>query len=155
MTGADKETYIKIAENTGVFRPVEINCLREIIDDYERRPAVDYFLIDERIDGRICGFVILGTTPLTDFSWDIYWLVVDKECHRKGVGRRLLAKLETFVLEKGKKAVLRIETSSKKEYAAAHGFYERTGFAKVGMIPHFYTENDNLLIFCKEAVAGR
>ena len=152
MTGADKEIYIKIAENTGVFRPVEIYCLREILDDCERRPETDYFLFDEREDGKICGFVILGTTPLTDFSWDIYWLVVDSSWHRKGVGKKLLAKAEAFVLGKNKRAVFRIETSSKKEYAAAHGFYERTGFAKVGAIPHFYTENDSLLIFSKHLI---
>jgi len=88
--------------------------------------------------------------PLTEFSWDIYWLLVDKHWQGKGIGQQILSEVETFILKKQSQAVLRIETSTAREYLHARNLYQKQGFKEVGRIPHFYREDDDLLIYYKE-----
>lgn len=144
------DSYCEIAANTGVFRSQEIDILREILEDCQKTIPAHYIVFDERYDDGILGFLILGRAPMTDFSWDIYWLVVDKKKHGQGVGKKLLQRAEKFVSEGGKRAVLRVETSSKHEYSAARKFYLKNGFSESGRILHFYSEGDALVIFSKE-----
>lgn len=93
--------------------------------------------------------MIFGKVSLTDFSWDIYWMAVDKELQGKGVGHRLLDRTEQFILGIDTKAVLRIETSAKAQYEPTRNFFKRNGFLEVGRIPDFYTEGDGLINYYK------
>lgn len=141
--------YSGLAEKTGFFRPVEIDILKEVITDYQKAPGKDYFFFEEKGKELISGFVIFGRTPLTDFSWDIYWIAVGKDSQGKGVGRRLLKRVEDFILADNEKAVIRIETSGKEQYDSTRNFYDRTGFKEAGKIPDFYAEGDSLLNYYK------
>lgn len=141
--------YLKLAEHTEFFRSPEIDILKEVILDYQKTPNKDYYFFEEKDGGRLSGFIIFGRVPLTDFSWDIYWIAVDKGMQGKGVGRKLLNRAEKFILGTENKAVLRIETSGKAQYGSTRNFYERTGFLEAGSIPDFYTEGDGLLNYYK------
>lgn len=141
--------YLKLAEDTGFFRAQEIEILKEVILDYQKAPNKDYFFFEQREGGNLSGFVIFGRVPLTDFSWDIYWIAVDKKTQGKGVGRGLLDRVERYILGTDKKAVLRIETSGKTQYGSTRNFYARTGFVEAGAIPDFYAEGDGLLNYYK------
>lgn len=143
------EEYLRLAQNTGFFRSAEIDILKEVILDYQKAPNKDYVFFEEKEGGRVSGFIIFGRVPLTDFSWDIYWIAVDKDLQGKGVGRKLLERTEQFILATDKKAVLRIETSGKTQYGSTRDFYKRTGFFEAGAIPDFYAEGDGLLNYYK------
>ena len=143
------DEYTRLGERTGFFRPIEIDILHEVITDYQKAPGKDYFFFEETQDGKLAGFVIFGRTPLTDFAWDIYWIAVAHDIQGRGVGRRLVERTEEFILKDHKKAVIRIETSGKKQYEATLVFYKKTGFAQAGAIPDFYSEGDSLLNYYK------
>ncbi|MEW6087155.1 MAG: GNAT family N-acetyltransferase [bacterium] len=145
-----KEIYIKIAEETSAFNPAEIEILDEVLADYFDNPKTTYILFDERNNDRILGFALFGRSPMTKFSWDIYWMVVGKEFQRKGIGKKLQERIEKHVLKKGEKAILMVETSSKPEYEATRNFYRKTGFIEMGRVPDFYKEDDSLVIFYKK-----
>lgn len=149
-----EEFYIKVAEDTEVFNPQEIAVLREMVGECLTIPGKNYFLFDEQQDTKILGFVIFGRIPLTEFSWDVYWLVVDKMFQGKGVGKKLLVRVEDFIAESQARAILRIETSARKDYVRARGLYIKQGFIEIGRILHFYAPNDNLVIFYKEVKHG-
>ena len=144
-----KDVYLKIAEQTSAFNPAEIEILDEVLTDCFEDPKTTYILFEEKNNDRLLGFVIFGRSPITKFSWDIYWMVVDKEFQRKGIGKKLQKRIESYVLLQDKKANLIIETSSKPEYNATRNFYKNSGFKEVGQIPDFYNENDSLIIFYK------
>jgi len=144
------ETYQRIAANAGVFEPREIEVVSEVLADCQQNPMTSYRLLDERVDGQPVGFVIFGKTPMTDFSWDIYWLVVANDFQGKGYGKRLLKRMEEHLRQSHPKAVLRLETSTKREHTVARGLYLKEGFHEMGRIPHFYGEGDDLIIFYKE-----
>lgn len=143
------EEYARLAECTGFFRPVEIDILKEVIADYQKAPDKDYSFLEETRDGKLAGFVIFGRTPLTDFAWDIYWIAVDADMQGRGVGRRLVERTEGTILKSNKKAVIRIETSGKKQYESTQFFYKKTGFLQAGAIPDFYSDGDGLLNYYK------
>ncbi|MFH1768219.1 MAG: N-acetyltransferase, partial [Candidatus Omnitrophota bacterium] len=138
------------AKNVGIFNGKEIEVMEEVIENYVKSPEKDYFLLEEKQGEAVAGFLIFGRTPLTKSSWDIYWLVVDKNYQGKGFGRKLLKRMEEFILQNGSGAVLRVETSTKKEFAHARNLYARQEFKEVGRIPDFYEEGDSLIIYYKE-----
>jgi ribosomal protein S18 acetylase RimI-like enzyme len=143
------QPYLKITKETGVFKPEEIDILAEVLDDFRKDPKSGYICLEETIDEKIAGFIIFGRTALTEFSWDIYWIVVDKNSQGRGIGKKLLKKAEEYISVHCKKAVLRVETSSKKEYFIARHFYLKQGFIEAGRIPDFYSQHDDLVIFYK------
>ena len=144
-----RNIYLKIAEQTSAFNPAEIEILDEVLTDCFDDPKTTYILFEEKDNDRLLGFAIFGRSPMTKFSWDIYWIVVDKEFQRKGIGKKLQERIESHVLKQDKKANLVVETSSKPEYDATRNFYANSGFKEMGRIPDFYNENDSLVIFYK------
>lgn len=141
--------YLELAEKTGAFHPGELDVLREVLEDTFAPDdgLSSYILLEEREEDRLRGFIIFGRTPLTQFGWDIYWLVVDKDVHRRGIGRRLVNLMQQYVRDLHQTVVIRIETSGKKEYDHVRKFYLKAGFAEVGRIPDFYAPGDDLVIF--------
>ena len=147
--GRPSEEYVRLAADTGFFRDAELKVLEEVILDYQKDPGKDYFFLEEADESGSAGFIIFGRTPLTDQTWDIYWIAVRKNSQGKGVGRKLLSRAEAFILLAGPTALLRIETSGKKEYDVTQEFYKKTGFLEAGRIPDFYSEGDALINYYK------
>ena len=97
------------------------------------------------------GFAIYGQTPLTLNTWDIYWLAVDGCFQKRGVGRDLLRKTEEDMLggETAVIPVVRVETSSRDDYAPARALYLKSGYVETGRISDFYKPGDSLVTFAK------
>jgi ribosomal protein S18 acetylase RimI-like enzyme len=96
----------------------------------------------------VLGYVTFGPTPLTESTYDLYWIAVDKSKHRGGVGKRLMKFTEEEVARRGGRLLL-IETSSQETYGGTIQFYERTGYELVGKIKDYYKPADDKLIFVK------
>jgi ribosomal protein S18 acetylase RimI-like enzyme len=92
--------------------------------------------------------VTFGATPLTEATYDLYWIAVDKSKHRGGVGKKLMKFTEEEIVRRGG-AMLLIETSSQETYGGTIQFYEQTGYELVGKIPEYYKPGDDKLIFAK------
>jgi ribosomal protein S18 acetylase RimI-like enzyme len=146
----DPESYLEIARTTGVFKPCELDVIKELAEDNAKNPASTYVILREEEKDGVEGFIIFGRTPMTEFTWDIYWIVVRADRQGKGVGKKLLAKMEGYALSSGPRANIRIETSTKSEYLATRGFYGRTGFREAGVLEDFYSKGDSLMTFYKE-----
>lgn len=139
-----------LAEDTGVFKKHEIEILEELLTDCKKNGDKNYTLNIEYIDNTPVGFTISGRTPMTDFCWDMYWIIVDKNQHCRGIGSKLIKKMEDYILENCDKAVIRVETSSKDMYAPARKLYLKNGYIQTGLIADFYAEGDSLCIFSKK-----
>lgn len=142
--------YMQIAESTGVFKPQELAVLRELVIEYYRMPDVNYFLFEGYSGTALAGFAIFGRTPLTLDTWDLYWLIVHRDFQGKGIGKSLIRRTEHFIGLSHDRALLRAETSGRKEYAHARNLYTRTGFTQACSIPNFYETDDDLVIYYKE-----
>jgi ribosomal protein S18 acetylase RimI-like enzyme len=158
LVAADRSGVFRILENAGNFTPEEVATALELIDEWlelgEHSGYLTYVL--EACDSdtsEVLGYVSFGPTPLTESTFDLYWIAVDKSKHRGGVGKRLLKFTEEEIVRRGGKMLL-IETSSQETYGGTIQFYERTGYELVGKIPEYYKPGDDKLIFAKRLGAS-
>jgi ribosomal protein S18 acetylase RimI-like enzyme len=153
LVAADRSGVFRILENAGNFTPAEVGIALELIDEWlelgEHSGYLTYVL-EARGDGgsEVLGYVSFGPTPLTESTFALYWIAVDKSKHRGGVGKRLLKFTEEETVRRGGQMLL-IETSSQETYGGTIQFYEKTGYELVGKIPEYYKPGDDKLIFAK------
>lgn len=142
--------YLNITKNTEVFIDSEIDILKELLEDLQNNKNTSYGLIEETVEGKLAGFTLFGRTPLTEFTWDIYWIIVDKSFQGRGIGKTLILKTEEAIKEKTPRATIKLETSTRKKYAAARGLYKSMQYDQAGILPNFYSEGDDMVIFYKQ-----
>src|ERR1700682_5820773 len=153
MVAADRGGVFRILENAGNFTPEEVATALELIDEWlelgEHSGYLTYVLeARDEVTAEVLGYVSFGPTPLTESTYDLYWIAVDKSKHRGGVGKRLMKFTEEETVRRGGRMLL-IETSSQETYGGTIQFYERTGYELVGKIPEYYKPGDDKLIFAK------
>ena len=154
---SDRAQLIDILSQGAGFRSEEVACAIELLDavldpadpderdSYEARVAVS----DEKGQPeRVLGYACLGPTPMTDATFDLYWLVVAEDARGRGIGGAMFAAVEAELRQRGGR-IIRVETSSLEGQGGARRFYEKTGFRLAGAIPDFYREGDDLLVFAK------
>lgn len=145
----DTPTLIEIARGTGVFKQVELVALREVLDDYhaDARARGHRAITSER-DGRIVGFAYHAPTAMTDRTWHLWWIAVDRAVHARGLGSELLSHSETDVGAVGGRLLL-VETSSMAHYEPTRRFYLRHGYEREADVHDYYADGDDLVIFRK------
>jgi len=133
----------------GLFKAKEVACVRELLEVYLYKPGQeDYVFLSYKDGGRTVGFICYGPTPLTEATYDLYWIGVDKGHQNHGVGSALLHEMETQLRERGARLLL-VETSSMESYLPARRFYEKHGFQQEAIIKDFYAPGDDLVIYSK------
>ena len=139
-----------IAARTGVFSPEEVETVEALWEDYlTAGPVVGgYNFLVERDGERVLGFACYGPRDLTSGVFDLYWIAVDSNVHRSGVGRRLLTATEEAVRQAGGRMLI-AETSGTPHYEATRKFYLGMGYILEATIRDFYSEGDDLAIFVK------
>lgn len=149
VTPNDTQTLIDLTAGTGFFKPLEIDALREVLDDYHTTNIAHghrAFAWEE--GGRIIGYVYHAPAPMTDRTWYLYWIAVSRETQRGGLGGKMLAFVEDDVRAQGGRLLL-IETSSTPHYEPTRRFYLKHGYAQPAQIPDFYADGDGLVVFSK------
>ena len=89
-----------------------------------------------------------GPTPLTQGTFDLYWIAVDPACCARGVGTRLLLAAEEVMRSQYGRLVL-IETSSGGGYELTRQFYLKNGYTLAETIPDFYRPGEDRVTFTK------
>lgn len=95
------------------------------------------------------GYACFGPHPLTQGTYDLYWIVVDPDAQGRGIGHALLSRVEAEVRARGGRLLL-VETSGTPAYVPARRFYEASGYRCEAAIHDFYAPGDDLLIFSKD-----
>ncbi|MDB4985029.1 MAG: putative acetyltransferase [Myxococcaceae bacterium] len=150
ITSADRPALAALLSGIEQFKPDEVEVALELIDASLRDPGGSgYECLVAHEGGRVVGYLCIGPTPMTEATWDLYWIAVDPKLQGRGVGRALYAAFVTRIVARGGRQV-RIETSSKESYGATGGFYERLGFTVDGRLRDFYAPGDDLLIFYRQ-----
>lgn len=108
----------------------------------------DYTFFVYEAEGTVLGYYCVGRRPLTDGTYDLYWIVVDPAAAGKGIGKELLRHAETYVGNLNGRWLL-AETSSKESYTGTQKFYEKNGYRLLVRIDDFYTAGDDLMVFGK------
>jgi ribosomal protein S18 acetylase RimI-like enzyme len=149
MSPQDKPAILQMMRNMPEFKPAEIAVAEEVLNSYLHDSLKSgYYVFVAEAGSSITGYICYGPTPLTEATWDIYWLAVAPNQQNQGIGQSLLSFAEGAIKEKqGKMAI--IETSSKSEYKATRRFYRRQSYKLACRIADFYASGDDKLIFIK------
>ena len=146
---ADTETLIRLARETGVFKPLEIQALREVLDDYHAtNQKLGHHSITFEQAGEILGFAYYAPAAMTDRAWYLYWIAVTKHTQAKGIGGKLLKHVEEDI-HRLKGRMLFIETSSLPNYDLTRKFYLKQHYEQASVLPDFYADGDSLVVFRK------
>jgi len=151
MKPRDRTAVEKIVAGVAVFSAGEVDTALELVDEWLDEGEESGYLTYVLEDGdppAVRGYICFGPTPLTESTWDLYWVAVDPAAQGKGYGQMLLAFAETEVRQRGGRLLL-IETASQEAYGATVRFYQRAGYELVSQIRNFYREGDDKLTFAK------
>ena len=143
----DRPAIERILRSSGAFRDDEITVGLELVDEsLDPRPETDYQWVVAEQSGRVFGFACFGLVPMTDGTYDLYWIAV--EARGSGVAARIHEAVERSVRSDEGRWLL-AETSSTEPFAAARRFYEKQGYTEVGRVPDFYRLGDDRITFGK------
>jgi len=141
---------MRILRTIPEFKPSEVVVAEELIDSYLHDPSGSgYYVFVAEVDLLVVGYICYGPTPLTEGTWDIYWIAVAPEKQDQGIGSALTVFAEDKIREAQGRLVL-IETSSTPQYERTRRFYLYQGYEIICRIPDFYAPGDDKLIFQKQ-----
>ena len=146
---ADIPQLLSLARGTGVFKPHEITSLEEVLTDFVRKPGGEGYhahTLDRQ--GVVLGFEIHGPNTMTDRTWDLYWIAVEKGEQSRGAGTELLHFAEADMRRQGARLIM-VETSSLPVYEPTRRFYVKHHYEQIGIVPDFYADGDALVLFRK------
>jgi GNAT superfamily N-acetyltransferase len=145
---------MRILRNTPEFKPVEVEVAEELIDGYLEDPVESgYYILIAESDSVLSGYICYGPTPMTEGTWDIYWMAVEHTSQGQGIGGRLLEAAEIIITKAGGYLSI-IETSSIPSYEKTVRFYLGQGYGIVANIPDFYAPGDGKIMLTKKLVQG-
>jgi GNAT superfamily N-acetyltransferase len=144
----DRAPLHHLLTKDGLFTREEVSVALELIDGALAEPGGEYRVLVAELDGGLAGYVCYGPTPMTDGTWDLYWIVTHPAARGNGVARALVARMEGELRALGARMV-RVETSRLDGYGAAHAFYERMRYPVCAVMPDFYRPGDDLVVMLK------
>jgi ribosomal protein S18 acetylase RimI-like enzyme len=149
MFREDRPHITKILHDIPEFKPFEVAVAEELIDSYLDDPSGSgYHILVAQVDSNVEGYICYGPTPLTEGTWDIYWVAVAQARQDQGIGSSLMESAEKEIL-KAKGRLTIIETSSTPLYEKTRNFHISQGYEVVARIPDFYALGDDKLILQK------
>jgi ribosomal protein S18 acetylase RimI-like enzyme len=139
-----------LVKGTGVFIEEEMDVAVELaqisLEKGPEKSGYNFIFLEEE---ELLGYICYGRTPFTRFTYDLYWIVVNKTAQRQGIAKQLM-KLLAEALKEEPQAQIVAETSGLLSYEAARRFYINNGFVESACLPDFYDINNSKLIYIKK-----
>ena len=146
-TIADIENVREIITSTSFFQTHEIPVAVELVEErLSKGVESGYHFIFVETEGKTVAYACFGEIPCTKGSFDLYWIATHNEYRGKGIGKMLMAEVESHIKGIGGR-VIYIETSSKAQYEPTRKFYENYGCKTEAVLKNFYDLNDSKHIY--------
>lgn len=141
----------RITSATGFFHPAEIDVAVELVDErLAKGDASGYHFLLLDADAHPVAYACYGPIACTAASYDLYWLATDPAYQGQGLGTRLLHEAEIRIWQRGGRRIY-IETSGRPRYAATRGFYLHRGYTQAAVLPDYYDDGDDKVVYHKSA----
>ena len=124
-------------------------CALELIDAAAQPNHPDYkVLVAVREPGKVQGYVCYGPTPMTEGTFDLYWIASDPAVRGQGVGAALVSAMEGD-LRRRQGRLIRVETSAMEAYGPTRGFYAAMQYKEESRFRDFYRPGEDLIVLAK------
>jgi ribosomal protein S18 acetylase RimI-like enzyme len=144
----DREPLASLIRRIETFSQDEQVCAIELVDLALQPNNPDYKILVADRDGTLVGYVCYGPTPMTEGTYDLYWIASDPEVRGQGVGASLVSGMEAD-LRRQTARIIRVETSATEAYGPTRGFYASMKYMEEARIRDFYKVGDDLIILTK------
>src|SRR5262245_29936796 len=92
----------QLTASTGVFSAEEIQVAGELVESrLQQGESSGYHFLFAIHHGQLIAYTCYGMIPLTDKRYDLYWMVVDKDFQKLGLGREILMRTEQWIQAAG------------------------------------------------------
>ena len=146
----DREQLAGLLGRIETFSPPEAACALELIDlALQPGGSPDYQVLVAVRDARVVGYVCYGPTPMTEGTFDLYWIASDPSVRGQGVGAALVSAMEGD-LRRRKGRIIRVETSAMEAYGPTRGFYRSMQYNEESRFRDFYKVGEDLIILSKK-----
>jgi ribosomal protein S18 acetylase RimI-like enzyme len=149
----DRATLLSMLIKTRAFTSAEIDVAMELIDIVLKDRSQKDYRIECMVNDQdlAIGYVCYGPTPMTQGTFDLYWIAVDPDYQEQGAGSRLFSSLEEVVRARGGRMIL-ADTSSIPHFEKTKTFYLKNGFQEVAKIQDYYHPGNDRITFCKRII---
>lgn len=146
----DRAKLLSVLIKTRAFSSAEIDVAMELIDIVLKDQVQKDYQIDCMVDDQdlAIGYICHGPTPMTQGTFDLYWIAVDPDFQEQGAGSKLVGFLEEGVKARGGRMIL-ADTSTVPQYEKTQRFYVKNGFQQVARIPDYYQPGNDRVTFCR------
>jgi ribosomal protein S18 acetylase RimI-like enzyme len=122
----------------------------ELVDLALQPNNPDYHILvaDKDGQGGLVGYVCYGPTPMTEGTYDLYWIASDPAVRGQGVGAALVSGMEGD-LRRRHARLIRVETSATEAYGPTRGFYAAMKYTEESRFRDFYKVGDDLIVLAK------
>ena len=144
----DREPLAALIRRIETFSQEEIQCAIELVDLALTPNNPDYTILVADRDGSLVGYACYGATPMTEGTFDLYWIASDPAVRGQGIGASLIAGMEGDLRRRNAR-VIRVETSATEAYGPTRGFYASMKYTEEARFRDFYKVGDDLIILAK------
>ncbi len=144
----DHRLILGLLERTDYFTSEEIKIADELLNSYFDHSLESGYWTYTALTDKVAGYVCYGPTPLTDGTYDIYWIAVDPDVQGQKIGTELLMFAERDIA-KNKGRLITVYTSSQEKYSSTRSFYLKRGYHEGARIKDYYRPGDDLVIYVK------
>ena len=148
LEGKDRESLASLIRRIETFSPEEVEVAIELVDLALQPNNRDYTILVADRDGTLVGYICYGPTPMTEGTYDLYWIASDPTVRGQGVGASLISGMEAD-LRRQQARLVRVETSATEAYGPTRGFYASMKYTEEARIRDFYKVGDDLIILTK------
>ena len=135
----------KLIDGISLFTDDERAVVIELLEETKR--SSDYIFWGTWEDaGELSAFICYGPTPMTEGTFDMYWIGTKDKYQKMGRARMLVEKMKNH-LQQLEGRLIRIETSGQETYASTRLFYDKMEMLEVARIKDFYHPDDDLVIY--------
>jgi ribosomal protein S18 acetylase RimI-like enzyme len=145
----DQREYEGLARETGVYKDIELDILKEAFSAWQKNPGNPYTILELRDGKMLAGFLVVRREEATDYTFNVQAFCIDPSYLDKGVAERLVSMLEEETAKLAASAILRFETSTEKEAAFGAGILSSSGYSLIGHIPDFYSKGNDYYMYAK------
>ena len=143
MVASDQATVEELATTTGMFAPGEWQApdLKNISGDHR-------WIVATNSENEVVGAAYFAPEQVSHSLWNTYFLAVNKDSHRQGIGRIIMNHIENLARSEGINTLI-VETSSLESFSQARSFYVALGYVREAEIRDYYAPGENKIVFWK------
>lgn len=145
VTVQDVGALKKVIDSSGLFPPDLLDGM--IYDYFNKASSADIWLTKVK-DGRPVSIAYCAPERMTQGTYNLYLIAVDKAYQGQGIGGEMMQYIEDLLRKDGQR-ILIVETSGLPEYSLTRKFYHKCNYIKEAVLRDFYREGEDKVIFWK------